>query len=187
MKKMCVMLVIAITVGLFGCKKSPPAEPKPVSPVVEQNQPVAKQTAPAVQQTAADTQKASQETTQKAAENVKPAAEQVKQTLTATAAEIDLASPIDTLKEKAKQMSIDALKATAEKYKAQFLSTKSDLTTKTDLLSKIPMMDKLGPEAQALTKDIQTLTSTLASLKERMMVYVDALKTQGVDISSFTL
>ena len=98
-----------------------------------------------------------------------------------------MTSPIDTLKAKAKSMSIDALKATAEKYKAQFLSTKSDLASKTDLLSKIPMAEKLGAEAQALTKDIKTLTDALVPIKERMGVYVDALKAQGVDISSFTL
>jgi hypothetical protein len=187
MKKMCVILVIVISIGLSGCKKSPPVEPKPAQPAVTQNQPATEQTTPAVEQTAADAQKATQETAQKATESAKPATEQVKQALTAAAAEIDLASPIDTLKAQAKQMNVDALKATAEKYKAQFLSTKTDWTTKTDLLAKIPTMEKLGPEAQALTKEIQTLTSSLASLKERMTVYVDALKAKGVDISSFTL
>ncbi len=187
MKKMCVMLVIAITVGLFGCKKSPPAEPKPAQPSVTPKQPATEQAAPAVKQTAADAQKAVQETTQKAAETAKPAVEQAKQALTTAAAEIDLTSSIDALKEKAKQMSVDALKATAEKYKAQFLSTKTNLATKTDQLAKIPAMEKLGTEAQALTKEIQTLTNSLAALKERMTVYVDALKAQGVDISSFKL
>lgn len=186
MKKMCVMLVI-ISFGLFGCKKSPPVEPKPTQPSVKQNQTATEQAAPAVQQTAADAQKALQETTQKATENAKPAAEQVKQTLTAAAAEIDLTSSIDTLKEQAKQMSVDALKAAAEKYKTQLFSTKSDMTTKMDQLAKIPPTEKRGAEAQTLTKEIRTLANSRASLKERLTVYVDALKAQGVDISSFKL
>jgi hypothetical protein len=181
------MLIIAISIGLVGCKKSPPAQPKPAKPPVEQKKPAMEQAAPAIQQTAADAQKALQETTQKAPETALPAVEPAKQALTTAAAEIDLTSSLDTLKEKAKQMSIDALKATAEKYKAQILSTQGDLSTKTDLLSKIPAMDKLGPEAQALTKDIQNLTSSLTALKDRLMIYVDILKAKGVDISSFKL
>jgi hypothetical protein len=179
MKKMCVMLVIGISVGLFGCKKAPPAAPKAPKPAVTQTQPAAEKAAAPIQQTAADAQKATQENAKKAAESAKPAAEQVKQTLTA----IDLTSPLDTLKEQAAKMSVDALKATAEKYKTQFLSTKSDITNKTDQMSKISP----GAEVLALSKDIQILTNSLAPLKERMMVYVDALKAQGVDVNSFTL
>lgn len=187
MKKMCLMLVIVISFGLFGCKKSPSEEPKPTQPSVKQEQPATEQAVPAVQETAADAQKALQETTQKTTKDAKLAAEEVKQTLTTAAAEIDLTSSIDTLKEQAKQMSVDALKATAEKYKTKFFSTKSDMTTKMDQLAKIPTTEKLGAEAQTLTKEIQTLTNSLASLKERLTVYVDALKAQGVDISSFKL
>lgn len=187
MKKMFVMLVIGISVGLFGCKKSPPAEPKAAEPALEQIQPAAEQSAPAVQQTADDAQKSSEEATKKAAESAGSAGEQVKEDLTTAAAKIDLTSPIETLKEQAAKMSIDALKATAEKYKAKFLSTKADLATKTDQQAKILATGQSGADVLALAKDIQTLTNTLDSLKERMMVYVDILKAQGVDISSFTL
>jgi hypothetical protein len=177
------MLVIGISVGLFGCKKAPPAAPKAPKPAVTQTQPAAEQAAAPIQQTAADTQKATQETAQKAAESAKPAAEPVKEALTMAAAEIDLTSPLDTLKEQAAKMSVDALKATAEKYKTQFLSTKSDITNKTDQMSKMSP----GAEVLGLSKDIQILTNSLAPLKERMMVYVDALKAKGVDVNSFTL
>ena len=182
MKKICLMLVVVICFGSYGCKKSPPTAPKSAKPAVTQTQPAKEQAAPAVP---AAPQAAPAAPAVPAA--APAAAEPAKQALSTTPAAIDMTSPIDTLKEKAKSMSIDALKATAEKYKAQFLSTKSDLATKSDALSKIPMMDKLGPEAQALTKDIQNLTSSLTAIKERLAVYVDALKAQGVDISSFTL
>ncbi|MBM4103828.1 MAG: hypothetical protein FJ263_07230 [Planctomycetes bacterium] len=173
MRKICAILVVVMAVGFVGCKKSAPTD----QPVTEQS----------AQSAAAETQKAVQETAAKTMETAKPAAEEVKQALITAAAEVDLTSPIDKLKEQAKQMTVDALKTTAEKYKAQFLSTKKSMETKTDLLSKIPMAEKLGAEAQSLTKDIQTLTSTLASLKDRMAVYVNVLKAQGIDISGFAL
>ena len=194
MKKMCVMLAIAICFGMAGCKKSTPEAPKPAPKAVEQPKPAAQQAAPATQQpaaqaqqTATQTQQAAQETTQKAAETAKPAAEQAAQAMTATAADVDLTSPIDKLKEQAKSMNADALKATAEKYKTQFMTMKDTLAAKTELLNKIPLTDKLGPEAQALTKDIKTITDSMASIKERMGVYVDALKAKGVDTSSLGL
>ena len=117
----------------------------------------------------------------------KQAAPAAKHPPTTAAAEIDLTSSIDTLKEQAKQMSVDALKATAEKYKTQLSSTKSELTTKTDQLAKIPSTEKRSAEAQALTKEIMTLTKSWASLRERLAVYVDALKAKGVDTGSFKL
>lgn len=84
-------------------------------------------------------------------------------------------------------MNVDTLKATAEKYKAQYLSKKNDLTATMEQLSKLTQAGKTGAEVLGLSKDVEGLTATLSSLKERMMVYVDALKAQGVDISSFTL
>ncbi len=171
MKKLCVLLLVGLSVGLVGCKK------EPASTVSGTEQP------PAV----SETQKALQETATKAVEAAKPALQEVKQALVAKAAEIDLTSSLDQLKEQAKQMSVDALKETAEKYKAQFLATQQDAVAKTETLAKIPMTEKLGAEAQALTKDNKTLTGTLVSLKDRMMVYVDVLKAQGVNISSFKI
>jgi hypothetical protein len=189
MKKMCVLLLIVMGIGLLGCKK----EPAKVKSVKETTAP-ATSAAPAV----TETQKSLQETATKAVEAAKPVVEQAaeaakpvvqeaKQALVTKAAEVDLTSSMDIIKGQAKQMSVDALKATAEKYKAQFLTTQGDMKSKMDLLSKIPMTQKLGTEAQALTKDITTLTSTLSSIRDRMMVYVDALKAQGIDISSFKL
>jgi hypothetical protein len=170
MKKTCVWLLIGLSMSLAGCKKEPATTGSGTEP------------APLV---SPETQKALQETATKAVEAAKPVIQDVKQALVTKAAEIDLTSSLDTLKEQAKQMSVDALKETAEKYKAEFLGTQKDWTAKTEALAKIPMTEKLGAEAQALTKDITSLTSAMASLKDRMMVYVNALKAQGIDISSF--
>lgn len=172
MKKTCVWLLIGMSMVFVGCKKEPATTGSGTEP------------APLV---SPDTQKALQETATKAVEAAKPVLQDVKQALVTKAAEIDLTSSLDALKEQAKQMSVDALKATAEKYKTQLLSTQGDMTSKMELLSKIPMTEKLGAEAQALTKDITALTSTISSLKDRMMVYVNALKAQGIDISSFKI
>ena len=146
MKKICVLLAMAICFGLTGCKKSTPEEQSPAEQVTEL---------------------------------VKAEVEK--------SAGIDMTSTLDKLMEKAKSMSVDELKATAEKYKEQYLSVKSDLTAKNDVLTKLIEAKKYGPEVQGLGKDVEILKTTLSSLKERMMVYVDALKAQGVDISSFTL
>jgi hypothetical protein len=189
MKKMCVMLAIAICFGFAGCKKSSPAtpKPKPAQQAVKPTKTAAEQAAPAMQQMAGEAQKSAEETTEKAAEEAKGAAEEGKEAMIMEAAEVDLTSTIDKLKEQAKSMNIDALKATAEKYKAQYLSMKNDLTTKKDQLAKLTEAGKTGAEVLGLSKDVENLTATLSSLKERMMVYVDALKAQGVDISSFTV
>jgi hypothetical protein len=49
-------------------------------------------------------------------------------------------------------------------------------------MAKIPETDKLGAEALELTKEMDTLANRLAHLKERLMIYVDALSARGVDV-----
>lgn len=187
MKKMCVMLAMAICFGFTGCKKSTPAEQKPAASAVEQTKAVAEQAAPAVQEKVAEVQKSAEETAQKSAEAAQPAVEQAKEALTSAAAEVDLTSPLEKLKEQAKSMNVDTLKAMAEKYKAQYLSTQSKLASTQEVLSKLVKEGKIGPEIQGLAKDVESLNTTLASLKERMMVYMDVLKAQGIDISGFAI
>lgn len=177
MKKMILVSIVLGSLCIIGCSKKEP-NPQPAS------EPAMK---PAAAPQASFDMNAVQETTKKAAEAVKPVVEEAKQVLQTAAAEIDLTSSIDKLKEQAQIMSVDALKATAEKYKAKILSTQTDLTAKTESLAKIPLTEKLGAEAQALTGDIKILTTSMASLKDRMMIYVDALKAQGIDISAFKL
>lgn len=195
MKKMCVMLAIVICFSFGGCKKTAPPssqpkppgarkEPFPAAAEVNKSAPSVLPAAERKEPFPATVEANKAAVTEQAA---KPAAEQTAQSLSSTAAAVDLTSPIDKLKEQVKSMDIDALKATAEKYKAQFMTLKNELATKTDLLNKIPLADKLGPDAQSLTKDIQTITSSMSSIKERMGVYVDALKAKGIDISSFAL
>jgi hypothetical protein len=184
MKKM--ILMCCVVAGLVvGCsKKEPTPTPAETSPAPAATEPVA---APQATFDAKAVQETVKETAQQATEAVKPVVEEAKQALQTAAAEIDLTSSIDKLKEQAKQMSVDALKSTAEKYKAQILSTKTDLAAKTESLAKVPLTEKLGAEAQTLTKDIKSLTTSMTSLKDRMMVYVDALKAKGADISVFKL
>ncbi len=100
---------------------------------------------------------------------------------------VDLTSAIDKLKEQAKSMNVDELKEMAEKYKAQYLSTESKLNSTNEILSKLIEAKKFGPEIEGLGKDVENLKAKLSSIKERLAVYVDALKAQGVDINSFTL
>jgi hypothetical protein len=69
MKKIYLLSAIVISVGLLGCNKSSPAEPKTAQQDVNQNQPARQQDTPFVQKTDSDEQKALQETTQKDTED----------------------------------------------------------------------------------------------------------------------
>jgi len=66
MKMIYLLSAIVISVGLLGCKKSPPAESKPAQPSVNQNQP---DVLP-IQKTDTNSQKTIQETPQKETENI---------------------------------------------------------------------------------------------------------------------
>ena len=120
-------------------------------------------------------------------EQTQPSAEQAAGSTSSPQAGVDMTISIDKLKEQTKSMNVDALKSMAEKYKAQYLSMKNELAAKQEVMSKLIEAKKFGPEIEGLGKDVEILKTTLSSLKERMMVYVDTLKAQGVDISSFTL
>jgi len=70
MMKMIYMLsAIVISVGLLGCNKLSPAQPKAAQPSVNQNKPARQQDTTVVQKTDSDEQKALQEITQKDTED----------------------------------------------------------------------------------------------------------------------
>ncbi|MHC5083544.1 MAG: hypothetical protein ACYTET_06360 [Planctomycetota bacterium] len=93
--------------------------------------------------------------------------------------DIDLEKTVDALKAEAAKMSVDKLEAMAKKYKDELVKKEGDLKALTEKLSAIPMMEKMGSEAQAITKDMKTLGETVAALNERFQVYFDAVKAQG--------
>lgn len=171
MKKMVVILM-TMSFVLAGCGKkkqpAPPAEP-------------ASQNAPgmldSMKQTADD---AVQKTTQAA----KEAAEAVKESFST---EINLDKTIADLKAEAAKMDLPALIETAKKYKAAILQKQDTMKILMDKLAALPLTEKAGPQAQSLTAEIKTLTDAIAPLKERLTVYIDAVKAKGGNAADLAL
>lgn len=117
-------------------------------------------------------------------ETAKSATDAVKESLTTN---IDLEKTVSDLKAEAAKMDVESLTAVATKYKDAILAKQADIKTLMDKLSAIPATEKLGTEAKNMTAEIKTLTDAIAPLKERLAVYVDAIKAKGGSIQGLTL
>jgi hypothetical protein len=109
------------------------------------------------------------------------------QTAQAQAAAVDIQKPIAELQAAAQNMSVDDLKATALKYKDAILSKQPEVEKLLAKIKEIPITEALGQEAKTLKADLQTLESTVASLKERYQVYYAKLKEKGADLTGLAL
>lgn len=125
------------------------------------------------------------------AEDAPGMVETVKETTSKMVAEftkdIDLDKTVEDLKAEAAKMSVDDLRAVAVKYKEAIEKKQVDIDAVAEKLKAIPMTEKLGTEAQDLTKELKTLTESLKPLTERLSVYVDAIKVKGGDLSGLTV
>ncbi len=119
-----------------------------------------------------------------AADTVKSTTEAIKEKLSM---DIDLDKTVSDLKAEAAKMDIESLKTIAAKYKDAITEKQDSLKSLMDKLSAIPMTEKMGTEAKSLTTEIKTLTDSIAPLKERLSVYVDAIKAKGGDVQGLTL
>jgi septal ring factor EnvC (AmiA/AmiB activator) len=88
-------------------------------------------------------------------------------------------------KAEASSMTVDDLKAKAMEYKSAIEAKMEDLEPITAKLKEIPLTEQMGDEAKALQADIAALTGDLDALKERLAVYLDALKEQGESIKEY--
>ena len=112
------------------------------------------------------------------------AAETVKEKLSM---DIDLEKAISDLKAEAAEMDIKNLQKVAAKYKDAITANMEKLQPLRDKLAAIPMTEKLGEEARTLTDEIKSLVDAISPLKERLGVYVDAIKAKGGDVKDFAL
>lgn len=159
---MVTLLLIASFSLVAGCKKksspTPPAEPS------------------------------EQETTGMMDSMKKAADETVQKTTTAVkeafTMDIDLDKAVADLKAEAAKMDVEALTNVAMKYKDAIMEKQAALKPLADKLAAIPIAEKMGTEAKALTADIKKLTEAIAPLKERLTVYIDALKAKGADVKN---
>ena len=115
---------------------------------------------------------------------VEKTAETVKESLSM---DIDLQKAVSDLKAEAAKIDVKDLQKIAAKYKEAITEKMAALQPLKDKLVDIPMTEKLGQEARTLTGEIKSLTDAIAPLKERLGVYVDAIKAKGGDVTDLTL
>lgn len=101
--------------------------------------------------------------------------------------DIDMDKAIADLKAEAARMDLESLTQVASKYKAVLAEKQAEMKTLMDKLAAVPMAEKMGTEAKELTTEIKTLTDSVAPLKERISVYLEAIKAKGGDIKALML
>ncbi|MGC9452163.1 MAG: hypothetical protein ACP5I4_12040 [Oceanipulchritudo sp.] len=97
----------------------------------------------------------------------------------------DTETPVADLKADAGTMSVADLQAKAEEYQAAIADKMKELEPIKAKLAEIPVMEQMGEEAKALQDDIAAVTEDISALKDRLQVYMDALKEKGVDVSKY--
>ncbi len=122
----------------------------------------------------------------KGGEPVAPSTPPAQPQAPAQAPSVDTAKPIPEVQAQAETMSVDALKATALKYKDAIVAKQADLDKVLAKIKEIPITDALGPEAKALKTDVVNLQTSLKALKDRFQVYYDTLKKKGGDTSGLS-
>lgn len=155
--RLLLTVLLVAAVSLAGCKKE---EPKPVT-----------------------------ETPKVPTENTEPAGtmdtlkEAVSEKVSDFTKEIDLEKTVADLKAEAAEMSLDDLKAVAEKYKTAIADKSALIDKLMEKQKNIPLLEKTGDEAQKIIAELKELNEAVAPLKERFGVYLDAIKAKGGDIS----
>lgn len=81
-------------------------------------------------------------------------------------------------------MSVDDLKSKVAEYEKALQAKLADLEPIQEKLKAIPMTEMMGEEAKALQADILKISEDVTALKDRLQVYYDALKEQGVDMKN---
>lgn len=168
---MVTLLLITCLVSISGCGKkepTPPAEP-------------AGREAPGMMD---EMKQAAGDAVKETTEAAKKAVEAVKESFTM---DINLDKTVAELKAEAAKMDIAALTQVAKKYKDAIMEKQGALKALTDKLTAIPLTEKAGPQAQGLTAEIKTLTNAITPLKDRLGVYLDAIKAKGGDTAGLTI
>lgn len=97
----------------------------------------------------------------------------------------DTSTPVAELEEEAQTLSVDDLKAKAESYQEAIAARLQELEPIKEKLAEIPVMEQMGDEAAALKDDIQSLQADMSALKERLDVYIEALKEKGESVQAY--
>lgn len=97
----------------------------------------------------------------------------------------DTDTPVAELEQEAETMTVDDLKAKASSYKDAIANKMQELEPIQEKLRDIPLTEQMGDEAKALQEDIAELNDDLGALRDRLQVYLDALKEKGESVQEY--
>jgi maltose-binding protein MalE len=89
--------------------------------------------------------------------------------------------PVSEIKAEVETMNEKQLKDAAGQYKKALAAKEAEVTKLFGKLNQVPVTEKLGPQAQNLTQDVESLGKSAAALTERLKIYVAKLKAMKVD------
>lgn len=192
------VLFYTLAAGLFlstGCSKKEepaPAPPAPKETITEQAKTRTKDLTQKAETVAAQaTEKVSEivEKTKVSAQKLSQKAQTAIKELTVNKDNVmaELDRPVADIKAKVSSLGQPELMAYANTYKDVLLEKKDQIAGLTSQLKALPMADVFGEKGKALKDQLSQYTSQLSGLKERYSVYLDKLKTLGVDLSAFGL
>jgi hypothetical protein len=92
--------------------------------------------------------------------------------------------PVSEIKAEVETMNENQLKDAAGQYKKALAAKEAEVTKMFGKLNQVPATEKLGPQAQNLTQDVESLGKSASALTERLKIYVDKLKAMKVDTTS---
>jgi peptidoglycan hydrolase CwlO-like protein len=84
--------------------------------------------------------------------------------------------PLSEVRIEAKEMTIDQLKGTIEKYKKAIEAKKADLVKCQEKIRQIPPTEMLGEQAKKVKNDISNVTKSIRALTDRLNVYARELR-----------
>jgi len=122
----------------------------------------------------------------KSGEPTAPSAQETQAQTQAPAASVDTEKPVAEIQAQTETMSVDALKATAIKYKDAITAKQAEIEKVVAKIKEIPITQALGQEAKTVKTDLQNLQTSLQALKDRFQVYYEALKKKGGELSGPT-
>ena len=95
--------------------------------------------------------------------------------------------PVSEVKAEAEGMDAAALREMAMAYKEKIVAKKSEIEKIAAKLKEIPIANMLGEEAKGLKTDIDSLNTSISSLKKRFQIYYGKLKEKNGDLSGLNI
>jgi hypothetical protein len=100
---------------------------------------------------------------------------------------VDENKSIADIKAEIEKMDQTQLKDMALKYKKAIEAKTGDITKLADKIKQIPLTEALGPDASKLKTELETITKSVAALKERLNLYIGKLKEMKVETKEFEI